>query len=384
MNPWHNLQCNYLGKSSPSLKAGTTKLGKATGFFLCVVVTAIQLSDEKCFAEKMTFHSRSIGGNTAGSEWIAAEGEISDDTAEDLYSYLNKEYSFDKRPVAWDIRLNSPGGSLIGGIRLGEWIRNHRFESEVGTSVPGGPGWWKRGPGICASACAFAFIGGVARDAGPGEIGVHQFYDQVSLRDPSAKMFNAIDLSAQQLVSAILIDYTYRMGVDPRFVSIAASTSPGNMHFLNELELDELKVRWKPKEFEPWAIEPSGRGVIAFTKTRDKSVTAALFCRQDRIPRLFIRPDSSDLSWYEQAMTVVSAPVGALGLNLPKEAIALKNVGGSPALEFTLRGFDPKTVGGSSLGTGVEGPRYIWPGFSFDLPRKNAEVAMSIALKNCL
>jgi hypothetical protein len=156
------------------------------------------------------------------------------------------------------------------------------------------------------------------------------------------------------------------------------------MHFLNELELDELKVRWKPKEFESWAIEPSGRGVIAFTKTRDKSVTAALFCRQDRIPRLFIRPDSSDLSWYEQAMTVVSAPVGALGLNLPKEAIALKNVGGSPALEFTLRGFDPKTVGGSSLGTGVEGPRYIWPGFSFDLPRKNAEVAMSIALKNCL
>jgi hypothetical protein len=226
MNPWHNLQCNSPGKS-PSLKAGTTKLGKATGFFLCVVVTAIQLSTGKCFAKKMMFHSRSIGGNTAGSEWIAAEGEISDDTAEDLHSYLNKEYSFDKRPVAWDIQLNSPGGNLIGGIKLGEWIRNHRFESEVGTSLPGGPGWWKRGPGTCASACAFAFIGGVARDAGPGEIGVHQFYDQVSLRDPSAKMFNAIDLSAQQLVSAILIDYTYRMGVDPRFVSIAASTSPG-------------------------------------------------------------------------------------------------------------------------------------------------------------
>jgi hypothetical protein len=147
----------------------------------------------------------------------------------------------------------------------------------------------------------------------------------------------------------------------------------------------ESAVRWKPKEFEPWAIEPSGRGVIAFTKTRDKSVTAALFCRQDRIARLFIRPDSSDLSWYEQAMTVVSAPVGALGLNLSKEAIALKNVGGSPALEFTLRGFDPRTVGAmNSLGTRVDGPRYIWPGFSFDLPRKNAEVTMSIALKNCL
>jgi hypothetical protein len=103
---------------------------------------------------------------------------------------------------------------------------------------------------------------------------------------------------------------------------------------------------------------------------------------QDRIARLFIRPDSSDLSCYEQAMTVVSAPVGALGLNLSKEAIALKNVGGSPALEFTLRGFDPRTFGAmNSLGTGV---RYIWLGFSFDLPRKNAEATMSIALKNCL
>lgn len=288
MNPWKNPENDYLIKSSRSTKARTTKHRKRTGFFLCIVVMAIHLSDGRCFAEKMTFHVRSIGGNTVGSEWIAAEGEISDDTVEDLSSYLKKEYSFDKNPVAWDIRLNSPGGSLIGGVKLGEWIRNHGFGSEVGTSIPGGPSWWQRSPGTCASACAFAFIGGVARYADPGQVGVHQFFNQVSLRDPSAKMFNAIDLSAQQLVSALLIDYAYRMGVDPRFVSIAASTSPGDMHFLDAQELDDLKVRWNPKEFEPWAIEPSGRGVIAFTKTRDKSVTAALFCRQDRIARLFI------------------------------------------------------------------------------------------------
>ena len=274
---------------------------------------------------------------------------------------------------------------MIGGIKLGEWLRNHSFGSEVGSSMPDGSGWWKPSPGTCVSACAFAFLGGIARDAGSGQVGVHQFYNQVFLRDPSAKMFNAIDLSAQQLVSAVLIDYAYRMGVDPRFVSIAASTPPGDMHFLDEQELDDLKVRWKPKEFEPWAIEPSGRGVIAFTKTRDKSVTAALYCGLDRVARLFIRPDSSDLGWYAQAMTVVSAPVAALGLNLPREAIALKNVSGLPALEFTLRGLDPKTVAAVKwFGTSVEGPRYMLNGFDFDLPRQNAEVTMSIALKNCI
>lgn len=344
-----------------------------------------QLFAGKCIAEKMTFQVKSIGGNTEGADWIAAEGEISDDSAEDLHSYLNKEFSFDKRPVRWDIRLNSPGGSLIGGIKLGEWLRSHSFGSEVGSSVLGGYGWWERAPGICASACAFGFIGGIARDAGPGQIGVHQFYDQVSLRDPSAKLFNAIDLSAQQLVSAVLIDYVYRMGVDPRIVSLAASTPPGDMHFLNEQELDDLKVRWNPKEFEPWAIEANGRGVLAFTKTRDKSVTVALFCKQDRVAHLFIKPDSTDLSWYEEAITAISAPITALGLNLPREAIELKKVRGSPALEITLRGFDPKTVAAANwLGTRVEGPRYMLSGFYFDLPKQNAQAAMTIALKNCI
>jgi hypothetical protein len=49
---------------------------------------------------------------------------------------------------------------------------------------------------------------------------------------------------------------------DPRFVAIASATPPDQMHFLDTEELELLNVNWRPKDFEPWSIEPSGRGVI--------------------------------------------------------------------------------------------------------------------------
>ncbi len=181
----------------------------------------------------MTFQLRSQGGNLVGSEWIAGEGEIVDETPDDLERFL-RSFGYTENPGGWSVRLHSPGGRLTAGIRLGETIRKLKLDTEVGATEPDGHDW-KRVPGHCASAAAFAFLGGLSRWVSGGELGVHQFYAEISLRDPTAKVFSSLDMSEHQFISALLIEYVFRMGVDPRFVSIAATTPPMEMHFFDDL-----------------------------------------------------------------------------------------------------------------------------------------------------
>ena len=96
---------------------------------------------------------------------------------------------------------------------------------------------------------------------------MHQFYQDIALKDPTAKVFDALDLSRQQMLSAMLVDYVFRMGVDPRFVSIASTVPPTQMHWLSADQAKELKVAYRPEAFEAWKIEPWGNGLVAVSQT---------------------------------------------------------------------------------------------------------------------
>jgi hypothetical protein len=350
---------------------------------VCRFIVAPSENSPSEVAGKMTFHLRGNGGNLVGSEWIAAEGEIVPETATDLENFINN-LGHSENPGGWSVRLNSPGGSLAGGIRLGELIRKLKLDTEVGSTEPDSYGHWERAPGRCASACAFAFLGGLSRYASGGELGVHQFYDDISLRDPSAKVFSSLDMSEHQFISAMLIDYAFRMGVDPRFVSVAASTPPLEMQFIDEQLLDDLNVRWYPKEFEPWSIEPSGAGIIAITRSRDGTRTATFSYFADGIPRLTIEDKHTDIDikWLNGALAVIEKVV-AFDQNFPKEALRAKCRDGMLTLEFTLRGIDGKVISASKWpGVGVDGPQYMCGPFTYVVPKRNAEIAIGIASKN--
>ena len=330
----------------------------------------------------MTFDLRGNGGNYVGAEWIAAEGLIVDETPADLQRFLHG-FGHTENPGGWSVRFDSPGRNLEAGIRLGELIRRLGLNTEIGRTVPDDYGHWKGVPGRCASACAFAFIGGLWRSASGGELGLHQFYDQISLRNPSAKLFTSLDVSNHQIVSATLIDYAFRMGVDPRFVSIAASTPPLEMRFLDEREVTELKVRWFPKEFESWSIEPRGNGVIAITRSRDRTRTATYHLASGN-PRITIEDEdtSVDAEWLAGAYEVVDRIV-AFDLRFPKSALKPKYEGRKLILEFTLDGVDGRTIARSDwCGVGVDGPRYMVGTLSYALPKEGVEAAASIAAKN--
>src|SRR5215204_4264150 len=75
-------------------------------------VSAAQDSFNKSLDEEMSFYVATTGGNCAGCAWIAAEGRITASTPDRFKEFLQRN-----QHVRGMVHLNSPGGSLIGGLR---------------------------------------------------------------------------------------------------------------------------------------------------------------------------------------------------------------------------------------------------------------------------
>ena len=73
------------------------------------------------------------GGNCAGCEWIGIDGSIPPEAGIYLQEFLVKN---NLEGVRYNINFNSPGGSLIGAIRLGRIIRQLRMDTSVAKTVP--------------------------------------------------------------------------------------------------------------------------------------------------------------------------------------------------------------------------------------------------------
>lgn len=203
----------------------------------------------------MVFYEAVNGGNCVTCHWIVADGVISVDTAKDFMKFLADRDLLEARGL--NIHLNSPGGSLIGGILLGQTIRDQQANTVVSASrveatYDSGVRRVSSLPPAnaeCASACAFAFAGGVSRYASVttpgsaigfqevGRVGVHQFYDAAALKDPATAYHNAEDRIADQKVISILLGFLSEMGVSAELLQLAAMTDPRSMHYLSEEEL---------------------------------------------------------------------------------------------------------------------------------------------------
>lgn len=338
--------------------------------------------------EPMRFELHGTGGNCNGCEWLAADGEITIDAADHLLAYLQKEKLLDWKG---SVLLNSPGGNLIGGIKLGEAIRKQGMTTRIGRSVHDNEGLdWahKTTNGMCVSACAFAFLGGVSRSVSEsvnegGKIGIHQFYNEAAIINPSAKVFNAIDFSAQQLLSALLIDYVMRMGVDPHLVVKASSIPPTEVYYLSQEEAEELKVSWAPDKFEPWAIEPYGNGVVAFTKTRDRRTTVTLFCRRDKTPRVLVTfPVIADAKNTLSLFGSLGA-VNAFDVTATKDKMTMVVKNSAAYWEINLVGSSLDSLAKSSAIEPAEYVHVLWDTFVFHLPSTNLKQSARVALRNC-
>ena len=154
---------------------------------------------------------------------IYATGDIVDSDAAQLAA-LAKKIRVDHAIVVFD----SPGGSVLGSLALGEKIRELGFATGVGQ--------FKDGRlilnGVCASACAYAFAGGAGRyiTSPKSRLGLHQFHSKTS----------AISNERSQAMSGMLVAYLQKMGIDALAFSVSAIAGPDDMVWLTPADARKL------------------------------------------------------------------------------------------------------------------------------------------------
>lgn len=240
--------------------------------------------------EGMTFQY--VPGDESSPGWIAADGVIEEDTPEKFKKYLEEDLcakdgvcDLHKANVK-TVGFHSPGGDLLGGIELGEMIREMRLDTALARLVSldnpyprftrGGAKVWEGG--ICESACAYAFFGGVSRQWAlfnaevvmvyadkTGVLGVHQFYngrgfssDEISskLEEQAEEQEFTTETAKTQYYTALIIDYLQEMGIHSSVLTTASNTASKDIHYFrdkgellstNSITLDILL--WKRDNF---------------------------------------------------------------------------------------------------------------------------------------
>ncbi|MBX3584746.1 MAG: hypothetical protein KF810_22960 [Rhizobiaceae bacterium] len=135
------------------------------------------------------------------------------------------------------VTFNSPGGNISKALEVGRLIRSLGLNTIQVRGLE------------CASACAFAFMGGVLRVAEPGSIGVHQSWyadDGLSAKDA---------VSDVQRTSAEIMAYMREMGVDPSLVELSFRYEANDMRYLSGSEMAEYRVTSNSPEPKPTLVQ---------------------------------------------------------------------------------------------------------------------------------
>lgn len=169
-----------------------------------------------------------------GYRRVYASGELTTGTTARFLEFVKRNQLQHGQVI-----FNSPGGSLGEGLRLGRTIRELGFSTSIGTQMEAGP------VPLCASACAYAFLGGVSRyyRESDGLLGVHQFYSPEGLQSADEV----------QQISGQIVQYMDEMGVRATAFSLASMANRDGMIWLSEQ--DALQLRFANNGTLPTSAE---------------------------------------------------------------------------------------------------------------------------------
>ena len=270
------------------------------------------------------FSGTGCSGNAVSDPYLAV-GKITSDTPAAFAVFAKNN------PPSVPIQFVSPGGNLFGALKLGEMIRAGGYDTSLGE--------------MCASACAYAVLGGNRRyiaiqesgsdgdyngrivGATGAKLGVHQFYQNEALTEPEKKAFTAVDRSADQIITGVLLEYTQRMGVDTSLVATAAGTLPQQMRWVSPVEMvawnvDNVQRRYSPLLFHSFG--PSGAYVEVKSMKGPDTSFLRIFCQKAVKEPLFafelefvtdqLPPSGAGTNWVESAKNQFSVLLGNLTL----------------------------------------------------------------------
>lgn len=175
-------------------------------------------------------------GEMCGSR-IYAEGVIQPDTPDNFVAFVRQNRT--KLPPSPTVSLDSPGGNMFAGIKLGQAIRRLAFDTEILDRQ------------TCASACALAFLGGAERSLDTnGRFGVHQF---------SSAIGNVGDSLTQATIVAVA-SYIESMGVDRKLLDVASLIPPASIYWLTDEQRQQLRVDNSQTIYSDWILDSDQAG----------------------------------------------------------------------------------------------------------------------------
>lgn len=238
-----------------------------TAFGLLLVLAAPQARAE-AYEDTLGFHfvvsSQSASSGAHGT--VYARGAFDKDARPRFLEFVKTHN------IAWaTVVFDSPGGNLFGGLELGEAIRDKGFDTAVGNPDDTDTA----STAICASACSYAFAGGVYRFlTRDNQLGLHQFSTQT----------NQGDLGQAQTITALIVDYLDRMGVQSQAYTTAAFTSHTDITWLTPAQA--LKMRFANNGRHITTAEIKLVNMLPYLRLEqvqhDVIVRAVFLCNQQR------------------------------------------------------------------------------------------------------
>jgi hypothetical protein len=165
-------------------------------------------------ARPMAFSRQGPAVGCDSCYWILAEGEIDAGTPGRFQAFLAQEPDAPRL-----VRLNSIGGLIAFGMRLGQLMREGGFDTVVGQAkVRSADGSTTTQLSNCYSACTIAFLGGVHRSIGDGVFGIHR--PVIRPTSPDQPAFDAEQTeTALSFWTYYIGVYALQMGISADFVS---------------------------------------------------------------------------------------------------------------------------------------------------------------------
>jgi hypothetical protein len=176
--------------------------------------------------------------DSASVNAILLKGKVDAGDVFNLQVYISKLPKKDNIVVY----LNSPGGNLAEGMRLGNFFFQNKIETTVETKT------------ACASACALAFLGGRDADgkvhrtkAANSGLGFHSFTREFDTRNYSADDLKTVVQQTQSQVF-IVAEYLKAIGADLDVLRLMLKAQASQMYFLSNDEALAFNIRvWDEK-----------------------------------------------------------------------------------------------------------------------------------------
>jgi hypothetical protein len=234
---------------------------------------------------------------------IVVEGEIVEGDALRLRRLLEEQGA---GVGGYRIAFNSPGGNLVEGLKLGVTIREFGLSTSIGTidrtfevvksEVERNTFFGvveETEESFCASACAYAFLGGASRYIlNDYKIGFHKFYfdggnsailDQSSINDTLS--------DAQELMGALVFYLSHLGDIDTNILLEAIAADAEEMNWLSNSDAIKYKII-QNDHYEEFYLEPYKTGIVAASRIKDSSdgyrteledivAQATFFCKSD-------------------------------------------------------------------------------------------------------